>query len=114
MIKKVLSGLTTAFLPVIASAQTLPPPPVTTPGGLINNVLCPILGWAFTILILLAVVFVLVAAFRYLTAAGDPEKVKHANYTLLYAAIAVAVAILAKAVPLIMGSLVSSTISVSC
>ena len=112
-----LSGLL-ALLPAVsafAQTATLPPPPPnsTTPLGLIG-IMCNILGWVFVLLILLAVVFVIVAAFRYLTAAGDPEKVKKANYTLLYAAIAVAVAILAKAVPLLVSSLVGGNITLSC
>jgi formate-dependent nitrite reductase membrane component NrfD len=63
----------------------------------------------FTFLIVLAIVFVLVAAFKYLTAAGDPEKVKSASHTLIYAAVAVVIAILAKGVPLIIGSLFNVT-----
>ncbi len=115
--KKVLIGIASMLPAVIASAQTtappLPPPPATNIGGLIA-ILCNVLGWAFVILILLAVVFVIVAAFRYLTAAGDPEKVKKANYTLLYAAISVAVALLAKAVPLIVTSIVGSSVGAVC
>ena len=106
-----------ALLPaVIASAQgpgTLPPPPTTSVGGLIG-ILCNILGWAFVILILLAIVFVIVAAFRYLSASGDPEKIKKANYTLLYAAVAVAVGILAKGVPLIVSSIVGGAVAATC
>ncbi len=112
MLKKIYlgSGLA-ALLPALASAQSpvLPPAPAQNAPDLITRVICPVLGWVFVLLILLAVVFVIVSAFRYLTAAGDPEKVKKANYTLLYAAIAVAVAILAKAVPLIVASLVGNT-----
>jgi hypothetical protein len=68
------------------------------------NYLCLAFDWAFWFLIALAVLFGVIAAFRYLTAAGEPEQVKKANSTLLYAAIAVAVALLAKAIPLIVGS----------
>ncbi len=103
--KKVLIGLMVVVLPIIAGAQALPPPPATTIGGVIN-IFCGILGWAFTILFLLAVVFVLVAAFYYLTSSGEPEKIKTANKTLLYAAVAVAIALLSRGVPFIVSNLV--------
>ena len=70
--------------------------------------------WAFYFLIVLAVIFVIVAAFKYLTAAGDPEKVKAAGATLLYAAVAIGVALLAKAVPLVVGSFVGASGVSSC
>jgi Na+/glutamate symporter len=104
-------------LPLLASAQQIPSP---APGGAVNpspvpqgnitslqgilNTVCIVFDWAFYFLIALAVLFIVVAAFRYLTAAGDPEKVKAAGSTLLYAAIAVAVALLARAIPLVVAS----------
>ena len=66
--------------------------------------LCNITNWLFYFLIILAVIFIIVAAFKYLTAAGEPEKVKSASHMLLYAAIAIVVGILAKAVPSLIGS----------
>jgi uncharacterized membrane protein len=87
----------------MAFAQQSAPTTVTSIGGVVA-IICTAVGWMFTFLIVLAVVFVLVAAFKYLTAAGDPEKVKSASHTLIYAGVAVAVAILAKGFPLIIGS----------
>jgi hypothetical protein len=66
------------------------------------NFMCTIFGWAFYFLIALAVIFGVIAAFKYLTSSGEAEKVKSAGRTLLYMAIAVAVALLAKGIPLIM------------
>lgn len=65
--------------------------------------------WMFYFLILLAILFVVVAAYKYLTAAGDPEKVKNANHTLMYAAIAIVVGLLARVVPDLVGSIVGYT-----
>jgi hypothetical protein len=56
----------------------------------------------------------MVAAFKYLTASGDPEKVKGAGNTLLYAAIAIGVALLARAVPLVVSSFLGATGVTSC
>lgn len=80
--------------------------------GDVESLLLTVANWIFGILILLAVVFVLVAAFRYLTAAGDPEKVKSASNTLIYAAIAVAVALLARGIPALVGSFFGTTVTV--
>jgi len=111
-------------LPVLASAQSLPPPqpPVqaNVPQGNITslqsvlNTVCVVFAWAFYFLIAFAVIFVIVAAFKYLTAGGDPEKVKSAGNTLLYAAVAVGVALLARAVPLVVGSFLGAGSISSC
>lgn len=66
----------------------------------------------FGLLILLAIIFILVAAFKYLTAAGDPQKVKDASGYVIYAAIAVAVALLAKGIPALVGSFFNTTVTV--
>ena len=100
-------------LPVLAFAQ-VQQPPVTAPGNINNinqitgqaGILCVVINWIFWILILLVIVFVLVAAFKYLTAGGDPEKVKAAGSTLLYAAVAVVVAVLAKGLPMIVSTFI--------
>lgn len=79
------------------------PAPVQTLGGAFG-ILCNILGWVFILLIILAVFFVIVAAFRYLMAGGEPEKVGAANHTLIYAAVAVVVAIIARGIPIIISN----------
>jgi hypothetical protein len=111
-------------LPVLAFAQAVPPvvppTPANVPQGNITSLnavlqtLCTVFAYAFYFLIVIAVIFVIVAAFKYLTAAGDPEKVKSAGSTLLYAAIAIGVALLARAVPLIVGSFLGASGVSSC
>jgi membrane-associated HD superfamily phosphohydrolase len=108
------------LVPVLASAQ-VPAAPVSAPTNTgfnnLNNLgtsLCTITNWLFYFLIILTVIFIIIAAFKYLTAGGDPEKVKGASHMLLYAAIAVVVGILAKAVPGLVGSVIGSTITTGC
>lgn len=55
-------------------------------------------GWLLGILLVLAGVFVVGAAYMFLTSGGDTEKVQKAKNQLLYAVVAVAVALLAKSV----------------
>ncbi len=94
--------------PILALAQVPPTPPVapiTSYVGVIN-LLNTITNWLFAILIALAVIFIIIAAFKYLTAGGDPEKVKSANHSLIYAVVAIAVAIVAKAIPLLVKNII--------
>ncbi len=58
-------------------------------GVIINN----ITSWVSGLLIAVAVLFVIYAAYLYLTSAGDAEKVKSASNYILYAVIAVVVAL---------------------
>ena len=69
------------------------------------RVLCPILDYLFTIALIIGIVMALVAAFKYLTSGGDPNKVTEAHKTLTYAAVGLAVAILAGSLPILVGSL---------
>ena len=64
-----------------------------------------ITNWMLVFLIIIAVIFVIMAAFKYLGAGGDSEKVGAANKQIIYAAVAVAVGLLAKAVPFIVASI---------
>jgi len=73
--------------------------------NLIIKVLCPILNYLFTIALIVGILMALVAAYKYLTSSGDATKVSEAHKTLTYAAIGIAVAILAGSFPLLVGSL---------
>ncbi len=66
-------------------------------------------NWIFIILLVLAVLFIILAAFSYLTAGGDEEKVSGAHQKIIYAVVAIAVAFLAKGVSFIVAQLLSQT-----
>jgi len=53
-------------------------------------------NWTFVFVITIAVLFLLFAAFQFITAGGDPEKIAKARSSLFYGAIGVGVAVLAK------------------
>ncbi|HJN62277.1 MAG TPA: hypothetical protein QGH92_01585 [Candidatus Parcubacteria bacterium] len=55
-----------------------------------------ITNWAFTILIVVAAMFITFAAFEFVTASGEAEKVKAAREYVLYALVGVVVALLAR------------------
>lgn len=94
------------FVPAIAVFAQYPtpvPPPSTEPpvssGQGIINFLNQVLTWIAYIFWVFAAIFVFWAAFLYLTASGDPEKVKQANYQLRYAIIAIIIGIFAFGLP---------------
>lgn len=65
--------------------------------------------WIFAIVFALAIVFILVSAFQFLTAAGNPEKITSARQTLIYALVAVAVAVVAWGLPALVKLLLGTT-----
>jgi len=67
---------------------------VSTVGSLVDTVRF-VVRWVYIIFFVIAVLMILFAAFTYLTAAGNEEKVKKARDSIIYAAVAVAVALLA-------------------
>lgn len=103
-------------MPLLAMGQTAPPAPVPFQTiGEVQNFICRVIvGWLFAFLIILAVVFIIYAAFKYLTAGGDPEKVKGAGHSLIYAVVAVAIAIVARSIPIIIQFLFPNTTGISC
>lgn len=97
--------------PMLAGAQAEIPAPSQTilasgPTGVID-LLRTITNWLFTILLLVAVIFIILAAYKYLFSGGG-EEVGKAHKMLLYAAIAIAVAFLAKGIVYVVGELVTS------
>ncbi|MDP2910085.1 MAG: hypothetical protein Q8N69_03395 [bacterium] len=85
---------------IIAQAQIPAQPPTSIPSNpatvfiVINN----IIDWLFYLILIAAIFMILVAAFTFLTAAGDAEKTAKARNYILYAIVAVIVAFLAKAI----------------
>jgi len=115
-----ISVLASSLLPAVSLAQfgntqqfgapAPQQPPVTNVSfTTISGALCTLIAWIFTLLIVLAVIYVLWAAYNYLTSNGEEEKIKKANHQLLYAAIALVVAILSRGIPLFVGSILGAT-----
>ena len=88
----------------VAHAQTIcanPPCPgvdITGPGQLLTTI-NRVIDWAFVFFFAVAVFFFLWAAFDYLTAAGDAAKLTSAKNRLIYGIIGVALALIAKSIP---------------
>lgn len=91
MLRAAAVGLALAT-PLIGFAQTTAVP--TTVAG-VYDVLETVFQVIYTVFFIIAAIFILIAAFKYLTAQGDPEKVGAARQMLVYAVIAIAVALVA-------------------
>ncbi len=95
--KKILLSLLLLGLlavPVIGLAQ----PIVATDPDQVFLTINSIISYLFWILIFGAALVIAVAAYNFLTSAGDPDKTKKARDYVLYAMIAVIVGFLAKAI----------------
>ncbi len=98
-----------ATVPVVAFAQEdIKPLNIQNVSGIIN-IIKTLTQWFFELILIISVVMILVAAYGYLTAQGDAEKVSKAHKTLTWATIGIVVALLATGVPYIVKSLFSNT-----
>lgn len=86
----------------LALAQTSDIGQVYLPGAVqkssvsdLVDIMRGVVRWVYIIFFVIAILFILLAAFSYLFAAGDAEKVATAKNRLIYAAVAIAVALLA-------------------
>jgi type IV secretory pathway VirB2 component (pilin) len=76
------------------------------PGGLqgeppnvpLDSALTKITNFVFSVLMIVAVLFIIIAGFMFITASGNDDQVKKARSMLLYAVVGVIVALLAKGI----------------
>lgn len=81
-------------------------PKVENIGGLID-IIKSVVRWTYVIFLIIAVLFIIFAAYNYLISQGEPEAIKNIHNQLIYAAIAIAVALLAVSANLIVESIIS-------
>jgi heme/copper-type cytochrome/quinol oxidase subunit 2 len=93
------------LLPLLAGAQgsgiqqtTSPPQGTNFSINSLLQFLNTVVSWLFTIFLIIAVIYIIIAAFKYLTSGGDPTKVQDATRAVIYAAVAIAVALLSVAI----------------
>ena len=102
--KKVLAGLiltSLLVLPAIGLAQAETAPTVD-----VMTALTRITNWVFTILIVVAVIFLIWGAYNFVTAAGDAEKVTAGKQSIMWALVGVAVALLARGLVALVGLII--------
>ena len=74
----------------------------------LKGVVAAVVRWIYVIFFIIAVLFLLFAAYAYLTAKGDPETIKNVHNQLIYAAIAIVVALIAVSVDLIIKNFITT------
>jgi heme/copper-type cytochrome/quinol oxidase subunit 2 len=91
--------LVVMLLPVLAHGQfEVNPLDGSDPNGTITDIVDTVVAWAFGLLLVLAVVFIIWAAFLYLTSGGDEEKTAKAKGYIYAAVIAIVIAALARVI----------------
>jgi len=95
----VLAGL--LILPMICLAQVRKAPTVD-----VMQILDRIVDWLFTILLIIAVIWLILAAYYFVTAQGDPDRISKARNMVLYALIGVLVAFAARGLVLLIERIV--------
>jgi len=81
--------------------------PISSPEKIIQ-ILNNIVRYTYIIFFIVAVFFILVAAFTFLTAQADPEKIKNARSQILWAVVAIAIALLSVGASKIITSFISN------
>ena len=109
-LKALLSSTTlllTAVLPLPAAAQSVVTPKNTITGfGSVLTILTTLLSWIYTIFFIVAAIIIIIAAFNFLTAGGDEEKIGKAKTQFVYAIVAIVVAVIATSVKFVVRSLI--------
>lgn len=95
------------IIPIFSFAVTVKPGTVAAPGvkgipegvGITKadqlfGILADILKYIYEIFFIVAVLFIIMTAYTYLTAQDDVEKIKNAHKQLIWAAVAIAVALI--------------------
>ncbi len=67
--------------------------PIKAPSD-VFKILAKAVRYVYTIFFIVAIIFILVAAFNFLTAQGEPEKIKSARNQVFWAVIAIAIALI--------------------
>ena len=81
-------------------------PVIARTGGQAVEAVTAITNWLFVILSIAAVIFIVLAGLEFITGGGDPEKIASARMKLMYAAVGIAVALLARAIPFVIASII--------
>lgn len=82
------------------------PPDTIRTGGTLVQVVQGIINWVFVAFLIAAVLFVILAAFQFLTGGGDPQQVAEARQKLIWAAVAVVIATLSRAIPTVVNNII--------
>ncbi|MCH7828694.1 hypothetical protein IH982_02375 [Patescibacteria group bacterium] len=76
-------------------------------GGAILARIQIIANWVFAVFLAISLIYIVLAAFQFVTGGGDPAQVSGARQKLIYALIGIAIALMAAGFPAILRSIVT-------
>ena len=91
----------------IATPEETIPTGITTAQGFIEA-MRTLTDWLFVILVVVAVVFIVLAGLQFITGGGDPVAVSAARTKLIWAAVGVGIALLARGLPAAIQNLIGT------
>ena len=102
----ILSFAFSGFAFAEASSHNLPPAEyqlpktgIPTEGKEVLSLIELVASWVFAIFVAVSIVFIVMGAFEFVTAQGDPAKITKARQSLIFAVIGIAIALMAFAIP---------------
>lgn len=107
--KKIIKiGLTLSLLAPLASFAQGGIVPIQPLGESVNviTIIDRVSQWALGLLLVLAAVFIIYAAYLYLTAATNEENVGKAKNVIIYAAVAIAIGLLSRVIVFLVRQLI--------
>jgi hypothetical protein len=99
--KKIISLTIQAVLLAVPASSALAV--IAAPNIDFLGALNAITNWLFSILLIVAAIFIIIAGYYFVTASGDPEKTSKARNFVLWALIGVLVGFLAKGLVILVG-----------
>ncbi len=91
-----LAGLSMLLLPVLVLG--VEKPNIPTDEQSVWSIINRAINWIFAILLVGAAIMIVIAAYTFLSSAGDADKTKSARNYIVYALVAIVIGFLAKAV----------------
>lgn len=70
------------------------------------NTVNKVSNWIFYVLTVIAIIFILIGGITFVTNSGDPAKAGAARSYIIYAAVGIAIGLIAKAIPALVGFIV--------
>ena len=101
----------------VASAQVATPPTTFGRTGLPTGITQPaqfvqviqdLTDWLFIILLVISVIFIVLAGLQFITGGGDPAAISAARTKLIWAAVGIGVALLARGLPAAVANLIGT------
>jgi len=111
--KGIFAALATFALPLVAQAQVTVNPTLGTTFGLgtadLEQTVINIVQWALGLLALVAVVMIIIGGFKWITAAGNEEKIESAKKLISAAVIGLIIVLLAWAIVIFVVGVTTNT-----